>query len=61
MMMADAFSVETCGAALDGYLSHQARLHQIPQVVISGGPGTTRVQAIDTFEYFGSRRMPVVL
>jgi hypothetical protein len=59
--MPQAFHVEPRRAALDGYLSYQARLHQVPQVVISRSPGTTRVHAVDAFEDFGSRRMPRVL
>ena len=38
MVMAHAFGVESRGAALDGHFTHQTRLHQIPQIVISRGP-----------------------
>ncbi len=61
MMMARAFGIKPRGAAFNGYFPHQARLHQIPQVVISGGAGTARVQAIDAFKDFGSRWMSRML
>jgi len=57
MMMAREFDVEPRGAALDGHFSQQTRLHQITQIVVSGGPGTTRVRTIDRLEDFGSRGM----
>lgn len=59
--MPHACRVEPCRATLDGYFSHQARPHQVPQVVIGRGPGTTRVGAVNALENLGSRRMPGVL
>ena len=38
VVMSRAFGVESCGAALDGHFTHQARLYQVPQIVISRGP-----------------------
>jgi hypothetical protein len=59
-MMPQACRVESRGTAFHGHFTHQTRLHQIPQIVIRRGPGTTRVHAIHGLENFGSRGMPVV-
>src|SRR5208337_1073785 len=38
VVMPHAFRLESRGAALDGHFTHQTRLHQVPQIVISRGP-----------------------
>src|SRR5450755_2209505 len=52
VMMPHALRIESRGAALDGHFTHQARLHQIPQIVIGCGPGRARIHAIHAFEDF---------
>jgi hypothetical protein len=37
VMMQQAFGIESRGAALDRHFTHQASLHQVTQIVISGG------------------------
>ena len=37
VMMEQAFGIESRGAALDRHFTHQACLHQVPQIVISCG------------------------
>src|SRR5580658_7836280 len=37
VMMQQAFGIESRGAALDGHFAHQSCLHQVTQIVISGG------------------------
>ncbi len=37
VVMTHAFSVESRGAPLHGHFPHQARAHQIPQIVVGGG------------------------
>ena len=60
VMMEQAFGIESRGAALDRHFTHQARLHQVAQIVIGRGPGGARIHAIHGFEDFDSRGMPVV-
>jgi hypothetical protein len=60
VMMQQAFGIESRGAALDCHFTHQARLHQVAQIVIGRGPGRARIHAIHGFEDFDSRGMPVV-
>ena len=60
VVMPHAFRIESRGAALHGHFTHQTRLHQVPQIVISGGPGRARIHAIHGFEDFRGRGMPVV-
>src|SRR4029077_948038 len=38
VVMPHAFRIESRGAALDGHSTHQTRLHQVPQIVISSCP-----------------------
>src|SRR6266699_2603980 len=38
VVMPHAFRIESRGAALDGHFTHQTRLHQVPQIIISRGP-----------------------
>src|ERR1700682_5190361 len=38
VVMPHAFRIESRGAALDGHFTHQTRLHQVPQLVISRRP-----------------------
>ncbi len=38
VVMPHAFRIESRGTPLDGYFTHQTRLHQVPQIVISRGP-----------------------
>jgi hypothetical protein len=59
MVMPHASGIESCGATLDGHFPHQTRPHQVPQIVISRGPGRTRIHTIHGFEDFRSRGMPV--
>ena len=61
VVMPHACRIEARGTALDGHLSHQTRLNQVPQIVISGGPGRARIRAIHGFEDFRGRGMAVVL
>src|ERR1700683_1280846 len=60
VVMLHAFCIEARGAALDGHFTHQARLPQVPQIVVSRGPGRAGIHAIDGFGDFRSRGMPVV-
>src|SRR5438034_9903779 len=60
VVMRHACRIESRGAALHGYFTHQTRLHQVPQIVISRGPGRTRIHAIHAFEDFRRRGMPVM-
>src|ERR1700744_1635609 len=60
VVMPRAFRIESRGAALNGYFAHEIRLHQVPQNVISSGPGTAGIHAIHSFENFRSRGVPVV-
>src|SRR6202047_676900 len=59
VVMLDALRIEARGAALDGHFTHQARLHQVPQIVISRGPGRARIHAIHGFGDFRSRWVPI--
>src|SRR5712691_6571203 len=59
VVMPHAFSIESRSAALDGHFTHQTRLHQVPQIVISRGPGRARIHAIHGFKDLRSRGMPV--
>jgi len=60
VMMPRAFRIESRGAALDRHFTHQTRLHQVPQIVISRGPRRARIHAIHGFKDFRGRGMPVV-
>ena len=55
-----AFGIEPRGSAFDCHLPHQACLHQVPQIVISGCPGRARIHTIDGFEDFDGRGLPVL-
>jgi hypothetical protein len=59
VVMPHASGIESCGPALDGHFPHQTRLHEVPQIVISRGPGRAWIQAIYGFKDFRSRGMPV--
>jgi len=37
VVMPRAFRIEPSGAALDGNFTNQAGLHQVPEIVVSGG------------------------
>jgi hypothetical protein len=37
VMVQQAFGIESRGAALDRHFTHQACLHQVTQIVVSGG------------------------
>jgi hypothetical protein len=54
VMMRHSFCVKPCGTALHGDLAHQTCFNQISQIVISGGPGRTRIDAIHSFKNFRS-------
>jgi hypothetical protein len=56
-----AFHIKSPGPAFDGHFTYQARLHQVPQIVISRGPGRKRIYAIHSFEDFCGRGMPPVV
>jgi hypothetical protein len=58
--MPDAFRIESRGAAPDVHFTHQTCLHQVPQIVISRGPGRARIHPIHGFEDFRSGGMIVV-
>ena len=58
VVMPHVFRIESRGAALDGHFTHQTRLHQVPQIVISCSPRRARIQPIHALENFRSRRMP---
>ena len=60
MVVLHAFGIESRRPTFDGYFTHQARLHQIPQIVIRGSPRRSRIQAIHACEDFRSRGMPLV-
>jgi hypothetical protein len=60
MVMLGAFRLESRGAAPNRHFTHQIRLHQVPQIVISCGPGTPRIHSIYGLENFRRRVMPVV-
>src|SRR5258708_14575380 len=47
VVMPRAFRIESRGAAFDGNFSQQTRLHQAPQIVVSGGPCRARITAVD--------------
>jgi hypothetical protein len=61
VMVPHALCVESRSAPLDRHFTHQTRLHQVPQIVISRGPRTARIGAIHGLEDFRSRRMIGVL
>jgi hypothetical protein len=58
--MPHTFRAESCSATFDGHFTHQTRLHQVPQIVVRGGPRTARIHAIYGFEDFRGRGMPAV-
>src|SRR4029077_13793382 len=39
VVMPHALGIESRGSAFDGHFTYQARIHQVAQIVISGGPG----------------------
>jgi len=61
VMMQQAFGVESRGAALDRHFAHQACLHQVTQIVISGGPGRAGIGAIHGFEDLDGGGVPVLV
>ena len=61
MMVPLVLGIEPRGAAFRGHFPHQARLHQVAQIVIRRGPGRARVGAIHGLEDFRGRGMPVAL
>lgn len=61
MMVPRAFGVEAGGATLHGYFPHQTRLHQVPQIVIGGGAGAARIEAIHGVEDFGDGGMAAMV
>ena len=61
VVMPHAFRVESSRAALGGHFTHQTRLHQVPEIVISSGPGTARIFAIYSREDFRGGGMSGVL
>jgi hypothetical protein len=61
VVMAHPLGIESGGAPFDGHLTHQARLHEVTQIVIGSGPGTAWIQTIHSFEDFSRRGMPGLL
>ncbi len=61
VVMPHACRIEARGPSLGRHLAHQPRLHQIPQIVISGCPGRTRIRPSHGFEDLRSSRMAVLL
>ena len=59
VVMPHTFRIESRGPTLDGHFADQASLHQVPQIIVSCGPGRARVHTIDGFKNFRSRGMPV--
>jgi hypothetical protein len=59
--MAHVLRIETCGTALDGNFAHEAGLHEIAQIVVSGSPREAWIKAIDSLKYFRGGGMAVVL
>ncbi len=60
VVMQHTLGIEAGGTSLDGDFTHQTCFHQIPQIVISCGPGRARIHAIDSFEDLRRRGMPVL-
>jgi hypothetical protein len=56
-----AFQIESSSATLDGHFPHQAGLHQVPEIVISRGPGRAGIHAIHGFENLRSCGMALVV
>src|SRR5581483_11575644 len=61
MVMPQAFHIEARGTALGRNFAHQARLHQVPYIVIGGGPRRTRVHAIHSLKDLRRRGMALAL
>jgi hypothetical protein len=59
VVMPHAFRIESRGAALHSHFSHQARLYQVPQIVIGCGSRGAWIHVVYGLEDFCSRRMPV--
>jgi hypothetical protein len=57
--MLHASRIKSRRAAFYRHFTHQARLHQVPQIVVCGGPGGSRVSSIHRVKNFRSRGMPV--
>jgi hypothetical protein len=60
VMMQKTFGIESSGAALDRNFTHQACLHQVTQIVISGGPRRAGIGAIHGFEDLDGGGVPVL-
>jgi hypothetical protein len=60
VVMPHTFRIESRGAALDGHFTHQTRLDQVPQILISRGPGRAGIHSIHGLQDFRSRGMPVM-
>ena len=61
VVMQQAFGIESRRAAFDRHFTHQACLHQVTQIVISGGPGRAGIGAIHGFEDLDGSGVPVPL
>jgi hypothetical protein len=59
VVMTHAFRIESGGTALESYLSYQAGLHKVPQVVVGCGPGGARIDAIHSLENLRRGGMPI--
>jgi len=58
VVMANVLRIEPRGAALDSNFAHQTGPHQIPQIVVSRGPGRAGIDTIDGLEDFCGRGVP---
>jgi len=57
VVMPHALRIKARGAALHGHFTHQTRVHQVSQIIISRGPRRARIGTIHASEDFGSRGM----
>ena len=53
--------VEAGGAAFGGDLADEAGLYEVAEIVVGGGAGGARVDAVDGFKDFGGGGVLVVL
>jgi hypothetical protein len=61
VVMALAGDVEASGAAFDGNLADEAGLYEVTEIVVSGGAGRARVEAVDALKDFRSGGMSMML
>jgi hypothetical protein len=61
VVMLQVFGIVASGAAFDGDLPDEARFYEVAEVVVGGGAGGARVDAVDGFEDFGGGGVLVVI